>query len=488
VNKKIALVQVNSSNDGELIWSKSIGLEYISLYVESMCKISIPIFYNSQEILENAIMYDVIGFSVNSENANNSISTIKSIKDINKDIIIVVGGSLADSKSSDLLSLKLIDIVIIGEGEKCFVDLIKNNFRLNKKINGICYCDNRGTIITVSNKNDLDLDSLPLMKWNNCSVEDDIVNLSTSRGCPYSCYFCSCNMGKIWKSQSAKLTIKQIKYLNAQKSIKLIRFVDANFFVNANRAFEILKGIYQEYPNIKIAFDIRADQVINNKDMFTIMKNMNLDYLEIGIESGVDSILSTLGKNTTKKINDECIDFLADLGINILPTYIMWTPWITEAELFENYLYLCNKKFYICQRIFTTLQIYPGTAVQCRLEKENNLIDIGWKYNFNFVYPRVAQKYEIVNRLKNQLYQQFSDVEMEYTNTIFDCYIDDFTKKILKVKKIELCRSFYFLFFPIFDLKFNTANLEEVVNSIIQQGDSIINKAKKILKEIRADV
>jgi radical SAM superfamily enzyme YgiQ (UPF0313 family) len=89
-----------------------------------------------------------------------------------------------------------------------------------------------------------DLDSIPMPDYS--LVEGlrnpKIVSVCTSRGCPFSCKFCSLK-GMFGMQYRTVSTDKIIEYLKQFKNLKTLCFDEANFTADKNRAIEILTKI-----------------------------------------------------------------------------------------------------------------------------------------------------------------------------------------------------------------------------------------------------
>ena len=94
-----------------------------------------------------------------------------------------------------------------------------------------------------------DLDSLPkpdfslVHKW----APSNTYPVSTSRGCPYECRFCSVigMFGRRHRFKSGEAALEELKYaVSISKATKFI--VDDNFAANKIRTKQILRGMISE--------------------------------------------------------------------------------------------------------------------------------------------------------------------------------------------------------------------------------------------------
>lgn len=254
---KIGLAQINNDFGGACYLPYSVGC--LQAYAQKYSKKAreweffLPIYRRMpvDEVVRSLIGADIICFSLYVWNKNISYEIMRRIKELNPNIIIVVGGPQVEGPlDSDPLRAKrflkthpFIDIACHLEGEKAFQAILENAFGDWKKIPSISFLDTDGNCVSMpmaprfSQEQMYDLPSPylegifdPLMEVNPRSQW--LVLWETNRGCPFSCTFCdwgSLVAAKVFKFEMERLK-KELIWV-AENKIKFMFCADANFFI-----------------------------------------------------------------------------------------------------------------------------------------------------------------------------------------------------------------------------------------------------------------
>lgn len=288
-----------------------------------------------------ALSPDVVGITVPfSIIAQSALKVASVVKDVNADIVTILGGHHPSVRSMECASSPYVDFVVIGEGERTIVELIdaldKGNLKL-ENIKGIAYKENKKIIVTKSRPLIEELDSIPfparhLLPMNiyfqasrkgfvaHAHGSKAWASMITSRGCPYHCVFCSIHlmMGKRWRARSPENVIDEIDQLVHDYKIKEIDFEDDNLTLNKRRMHQICDLIIQRGYDIEwyTPNGVRADTLDEN--LLQKMQRSGLKGLWIGAESGVQRVVNDIIKKRLdlKKV-EEVVGICRRLGIRV---------------------------------------------------------------------------------------------------------------------------------------------------------------------------
>ena len=237
---------------------------------------------------------------------------------------VVFGGAHATTLPDIVLKDPNVDIVVMGEGEVTFVELLDRiaHGQDYSSVEGIAYRKNGAAVIGLPRPPIEDLDSLSFPAWdlldrdieaikadhgkNRYLMRRPIGFLQSSRGCPHNCYFCSFIkiFGRAWRGRSATNVVDEMEMLIKKYGYREIHFIDDNCSVSKARMLAICDGIIERKLDVKIATP--SGIAINTLDIQVLsrMKKAGFYRLCFGIETG-DPVSQKL---IDKRVNlDSCL-------------------------------------------------------------------------------------------------------------------------------------------------------------------------------------
>ena len=319
---------------------------------------------------------DVVGINIPFSGWSKGAFEVASIvKGIDEDIVTVLDGQHPSARPEDCLKQSNIDFVVIGEAEHTTFELVdvleRGNTRDLKKIRGIAFNKNGKNVITPPRPAIQDLDSLPfparhllpMDKYFAAVKETPLrgeirkpwATMITSRGCPYSCVFCTVHivMGKQWRGRSPENVVEEMEQLIQTYHIKQIDFYDENMTLDKKRMENICDLIVKR----KIVVEwyapngVRADTLDQN--LLTKMKKSGCKGLRIAPESGVQRVVDQIvKKNLNLEEVEKAVVLAKKVGIKVGIFFVIGLIGETKEDIKAtiNYAYKLRKlganKFY----------------------------------------------------------------------------------------------------------------------------------------------
>lgn len=259
---------------------------------------------------------------------------LKVCKAFDPRIVTVIGGPHATfALEETLLRAPWIDVIAIGEGERTLVELAKavHGGGEIRQVDGIAFADGSTVVKTEPRPLIDDLDQLPmparhllpLARYRALGVPCTVI---TSRGCPYSCIFCSGHrmFGRKVRFRSPGPVVDEIETLHRDFGFSHINIVDDTFMVNHSHASQVCDEILRR--NLRVSWSAfgRVDNV--NENLVGQMKEAGCELVLFGIESGDETILKTIKKGITLEQARLGVKTATGAGLKVFNSFIFGLP------------------------------------------------------------------------------------------------------------------------------------------------------------------
>lgn len=288
---------------------------------------------------------DVVGITATTFTLIDAVETARLVKEIDKEIAVVMGGPHPYIYPEETINLPGIDYLVIGEGEEIFTALLGNlhNKAALRRTRGLVFMDDGEYVHTGMPSLVDDLDSLPfpardLTPYKNyyslIAKTQPVTTMITSRGCPFKCLFCDRpHLGKRFRARSARNVVDEMEDCVAL-GIEEFLIYDDTFTVNKKRVFDVCREIRER--GLRIGWDVRARVDTITPDMLKAMKEAGCDRIHYGVEAGSPEVIETLRKGITVEQVRRTFRQTREAGISILAYFMIGSPGETRAQIDET--------------------------------------------------------------------------------------------------------------------------------------------------------
>jgi len=341
---------------------------------------------NVVKIIEREISsIDAIGITVPTFALHNSIKLIKTIKDMDNEIPVIIGGPHPTLYPEKSLHDMPADMLVIGEAEKSIVDLAKileGKLEMEKG-RGIYYRKNGGIRVAKEAEIVKDIDTIPFPAHHLVEkydyghtygfklFEGKTTAVLTSRGCPRKCRFCSrrlLSMGK-YRMRSAENVVEELEMLYEQ-GYKNIIIADDNFMSSRKRVEKIMDMIMEKGLTLTLFINgARVDSA--DKELYAKMWKAGVRMISFGIESGNQDILDFYLKGTTLEQIRKAVELSRKTGFFTVGTFIIGAPIETEEHIKNTIKFACSLPLDMAE--FFILRYMPGSQLWDEAVKEDKI-------------------------------------------------------------------------------------------------------------------
>ena len=387
-----------------------IGLAYLHSYLESKGYDVDTLWLNNADdsghnswrktlsMYLNHRRYFVVGFNVLTMNRTSTYEGIEYVHENYPNLQIVLGGIHATIMYEQIIKKYPYVIVIRGEGEITFVDLLGalENHTSLFDIPGIAYYYHNGMVIATPDRELIeDLDILPFpehhiffsyrpvshprSRISECTRT--FAGILTSRGCPNQCSFCCLNpvSKRTVRFRSIPNVIKEVQHLIKNfPTLTTIWIHDDSFFLNNNRVIEFCDEIIR--LGIKIDFVCSGRVKPLSPGMILKLGQAGFKTVMLGLESGDNQILNSCHKGITQDDVTRAVELFAKSSIDLVLFLIVGLPGETIETITTTakFIQKLQKIKYIFYQDIGILMVYPGTEVYQLMKDSGKITDDYW--------------------------------------------------------------------------------------------------------------
>jgi anaerobic magnesium-protoporphyrin IX monomethyl ester cyclase len=347
---------------------------------------------DEEQLLAAVRTSDVIGLATTSLNWPAVLDCVRTVRRHSPSIPILLGGVHASTYWSYILERFPVNYVLRGEADRSlvsFLEFIAGKRRVNE-VPGLCYRSD-GIIartpqtVPLSGEQLADLpmpsfDQVPPGHYEGLGVE-------SSRGCGYSCAFCSTVSRGNWRALAPDRFIERAKRITEfvpRTRHKVLQIIDDCFTLDVRRAIAILDLWRQELHDYPITLDARADNMRDPRLVKALRGIIN--HLLIGAECGYEEGLKRVRKGTTLIDLEESARLACENGISeaCVYSFIVGFPWENYDDCMRTISFAANLKLRYDVRLYVQwFNTIPGSYLWNELKRERR-VDISQydKYGF----------------------------------------------------------------------------------------------------------
>lgn len=317
-----------------------------------------------------------------------------------------------------VLAESVLDSVIIGEPELISLNLssaLKEGKDLSK-VKGLAYrTQDRAIRINPAEAFIEDLDSLPFPARD--LVKNELYTLPVvnrpytllvpSRGCPYSCIFCTANAyyGKKPRFRSVENVMGELEEIVKKYNIHYATMWSDTFTLNKDFVIRLCGKIIEARLDLKWMCNSRVDTI--DDEMLGWMARSGCIGISYGIESGDEEVLKNIKKGITVSQIEKAVRLTNRHGIESLAHVIFGLTGDTPEKIRKTISFIKGLKPSYAQ--FYCAVPFPGTEFYNQAKEKGWLITEDWsKFEINKAVistPLLSAKE--LDRLRKKAYISF---------------------------------------------------------------------------------
>lgn len=302
------------------------------------------------------------------------------------DSVVVAGGLHPTACPDEALRTGHIDYVVRGEGEEVMLQL-HHALRGGgdpRGLRGVSFVRDGRIVHNPEAPLIPELDDIPMFPYELFDhPKYDMAFITSSRGCPYKCTYCSQRMltGTTYRYKSAGRIVQELDLLVNRYGQTQIVFYDDNFCFKARRVTEVCSAIMDAGLHKKCTFSVQTRADNFPPDLVPILAAAGFTHAGFGMETGVNRLARLIGKGETVEQHLEAVTLGKQHGFDVSLFMIFGLPTETAAERATSFRVVQGARVQASK--YNNLIPYPGTPIFSDLKDSGRIhIEPGWS-NFN---------------------------------------------------------------------------------------------------------
>jgi anaerobic magnesium-protoporphyrin IX monomethyl ester cyclase len=328
-----------------------------------------------------------------------ALEVSRAVKGRFPDIPIVWGGWHPSLFPQETLAEKSIDIVVKGQGENSFAELLER-LKTGQSLlglQGICYKE-KDSIVMNLDRHLSDINSFPSLNYDLINVRGyrklsgkNQIDYISSQGCRFRCAFCAdpAMYKRGWYGYAAERIGNEIESLWKKYRFEHVHFQDETFFTSKKRVQEVAGEFIRRELPITWFGTMRADQGVRlDEETWKLCKLSGLKKIMIGMEAGTQLMLDWMQKDIKLEHIFETAEKCVRHNIAIIFSVIVGFPNETAESVFET-LSVVKKLRKMSDQFSVSIYYYkpyPGNKIADELSAGGYQFPAGLEEWSNFDY------------------------------------------------------------------------------------------------------
>ena len=256
---------------------------------------------------------------------------------------IWVGGPQLSLYPEQCMAEPALDAAVIGEGDLAIVELLQ---RLQQGealagVPGTLARDDQSELVRGADRAPIEaldelplpaLDLLPLHRYRSLTLPTPYVSMSTTRGCPYRCSYCSqVYVGGSYREHGVDRVVAEMNRAVREFGAREIVFFDETFSLSRKRSLALCEAILARGPRVRWNVRTRADLLPD--ELLQAMAAAGCVSIHVGIEAGSERVRRLMNKKLDLAKSQAALAEAQRLGIETRGYFMLGFPSETRDEM-----------------------------------------------------------------------------------------------------------------------------------------------------------
>ncbi|MBF0205749.1 MAG: radical SAM protein [Oligoflexia bacterium] len=321
----------------------------------------------------------IVAFTAYTYQIKSAALMAKICKEVNPCSISIIGGVHATIAPAETLKeFNVFDFVVAGEGELVIIPLIK------KIISSEDFSrPDMERVVSCQQQEYFDLSKSLIPSWElfdlkkyklyNLNERDHEgvslgLNVTTSRGCPFTCTFCNRLFGNVFRYRSVEQVVHEIRFIIEKFNIKNFSFSSDTFTFDRQYVLKLCRTLLKENLAAKISWTCNTRVDCLDDEIIEAIKEAGCKSIALGLESGTQELLDKMKKNIKVANFEAVIKKLKKSGIKVMANFILGLPYDDEKSIQTSIDTACRLPLDSCS--FSIFVPFPGSEIIKKLDQK----------------------------------------------------------------------------------------------------------------------
>jgi radical SAM superfamily enzyme YgiQ (UPF0313 family) len=166
--------------------------------------------------------------------------------------------------------------------------------------------------------------------------EQPVGYVEASHGCVHQCRHCPIPPvydGRI-RIVGAETVVRDIERL-VELGARHITFGDPDFLNGRRHSLRVVEAMHERFPQLTFDCTTKVEHILRDAELWPRLAAAGCLFVVSALESVNDEILERLDKGHTTEEAARAIALLRELGIEIRPSWMPFTPWTTPGDIVD---------------------------------------------------------------------------------------------------------------------------------------------------------
>ena len=238
-----------------------------------------------------------------------------------------------------------VDFIVRGEGEKTVEELLRalSNDEDPSSVPGLAFRDDGVPRATEARSFLRDLEEYPaaydIVDWPTYRYfvipRGRLGAVATSRGCNYTCTFCSQQKfwDRSWRSRSPEIVAEEVRRLHDDYGVNVVLFTDEYPTGDRDRWEEILDRIIGLKRELYLLMETRAEDIVRDRSILPKYRKAGVVHVYVGLEATEQDTLDRIDKRSSVEEGRESLKLIREYGMLSETSFVLGFPEETEESV-----------------------------------------------------------------------------------------------------------------------------------------------------------